>query len=76
MLHGLCYVWRVLVCLQGRLAYRMLPRAMLPCGLASHDITSSAAHIVQDSQPKLAIVMKVMGRTGSRGQVRVLRVAA
>lgn len=24
---------------------------------------------VQDSQPKLAIVMKVIGRTGSRGQV-------
>jgi hypothetical protein len=26
--------------------------------------------VMQDSQPKLAIVMKVMGRTGSRGQVR------
>jgi hypothetical protein len=64
-------------CLLARPGYsRMLRLAMLPRGLAPHDTTSSAADIVQDSQPKLAIVMKVMGRTGSRGQVRVLRVAA
>jgi hypothetical protein len=40
MLHGLCYVWRLLVCLQGRLTryYRMLRRAMLPRSARYHII--------------------------------------
>jgi ribosomal protein S28E/S33 len=32
--------------------------------------------VVQDTPVKLAIVMKVIGRTGSRGQVSPFRIAA
>lgn len=32
--------------------------------------------VVQDTPVKLAIVMKVIGRTGSRGQVSPIRIAA